>query len=678
VALLPPNTQTVSFYQPWLRLDETNATPFATILALMPPTLRVAALSGDVNITGNITLIPSPTGTADIAAGGAINALQISGVTNVNGVAIKNWTPSTINVSDADPNALPGAASPFAYQLFVGTTPLAAQTGSGFLTSIDNLFRESGSTEGLHAVLQNKQSLHAAGVLHRDDPTPLHLYATNGNISGLTLFSPKAARVIASNDITDIALYVQNTGADDFSVVAAGRDLVAYDANSPFRVMANSLGNALGLGAGPLAGDIQISGPGTLEVLAGRNFDLGIGPNNADGTAVGITSIGNGRNPSLPFGGAQLIAGAGIGPANNLSDSRLDFPKFISDFLDPNSAGTRAERYLPELGKLLSLSGAANPVVWNAFNQLSIEEQKSLALDIFYIVLRNAARDRSEPNSPDFRTYNAGFEAIADLFPGDEWRGDISLTSREIKTANGGNIAIFAPGGSLSVGLNLNSNQAADQGILTEAGGDISIFARNSVNVGTSRIFTLRGGDEIIWSTLGNIAAGAASKTVQSAPPTRVLIDPQSGDVKTDLAGLATGGGIGVLETVAGVPPSDVDLIAPSGTVDAGDAGIRVSGNLNISAVLVLNAGNIQVSGASTGVPVIAAPNIGGLTAASNTSAAGANAATQVAAQNRAPTATDEVPSIISVEVIGYGGGDSDDEEERKKRRRGADPSTFL
>jgi filamentous hemagglutinin len=91
-----------------------------------------------------------------------------------------------------------------------------------------------------------------------------------------------------------------------------------------------------------------------------------------------------------------------------------------------------------------------------------------------------------------------------------------------------------------------------------------------------------------------------------------------------------------------------------------------------------LNAGNIQVAGTSVGVPVVSAPNIAGLTAASNTSAAGANAATQVAAQNRSQTAPEEVPSIISVEVIGYGGGEGGDEEDqRKKRRRTEGNSTF-
>src|SRR5262249_58501080 len=132
-------------------------------------------------------------------------------------------------------------------------------------------------------------------------------------------------------------------------------------------------------------------------------------------------------------------------------------------------------------------------------------------------------------------------------------------------------------------------------------------------------------GNEIIWSSTGNIAAGSSSKTVQSAPPTRVLIDPQSGDVQVDLAGLATGGGIGVLETVVGVPPADVDLIAPAGIIDAGDAGIRVSGNLNLAAVQIINATNIQVGGASVGVPTIAAPNIGGLSSGSETAGALSN-----------------------------------------------------
>ena len=149
-----------------------------------------------------------------------------------------------------------------------------------------------------------------------------------------------------------------------------------------------------------------------------------------------------------------------------------------------------------------------------------------------------------------------------------------------------------------------------------------------------------------------------------------MLIDPQSADVQTDLAGLATGGGIGVLASVAGVPPGDVDLVAPTGTVDAGDAGIRVSGNLNISAVLVLNAGNIQVGGSSVGTPVVAAPNIGSLTAASNTVGATASAATEAAQQARPDSGQSDLPSIVTVEVLGYGGGDDGDADDQLHRPR--------
>jgi hypothetical protein len=153
-----------------------------------------------------------------------------------------------------------------------------------------------------------------------------------------------------------------------------------------------------------------------------------------------------------------------------------------------------------------------------------------------------------------------------------------------------------------------------------------------------------------------------------------VIVDAQTADVKTDLAGLATGGGIGVLAAVEGVPAGDIDLIAPKGVVDAGDAGIRSSGTLNIAAVQVLNASNIQVTGTSTGVPsapVVAAPNLGNLSVASNTVAATNGAANEMSKKPQTQPAAEEAPSVISVEVLGYGGGDAlpaDSAEDRKRK----------
>ena len=204
-------------------------------------------------------------------------------------------------------------------------------------------------------------------------------------------------------------------------------------------------------------------------------------------------------------------------------------------------------------------------------------------------------------------------------------------------------------------------NPLTPPGIVTEYGGEVSIFTQGDVDIGQARIFTLRGGDVTIWSSAGDIAAGTSPKTVVTAPPTRVLIDSTSADVQTDLGGLATGGGIGVLASVEGVEEGDVFLIAPGGTVDAGDAGIRATGDITIAAVSVLNADNISAGGASVGVPttaVVAAPNIAGLSSASSSTGAANSAATQVANQARPQPTPEETPSVIAVEVLGYGGGE--------------------
>ncbi|MBU6302267.1 MAG: filamentous hemagglutinin family protein [Verrucomicrobia bacterium] len=665
-----PASTGAAFRQPWLRLAEDNVQPFAAVAGLRPPKLEVTSLAGNVNVVGSFSLFPSATGQLEmIAGGGSVNGFQPSGRSNfiAPGQVTQTWRSATINVSDASPATFRTPQTPLAYVSIVGTSRPSDSsiTRSGFLTDFDAALTDSGSITGVFGVTQTKLALHASGPLHAGDADPLRIYALKGNLTGFNLFSPKFSRLHASNDVTDISFYLQNARDNDITIVSSGRDILPYNAASPLRKASLAPGNLPALNSGPLAGDIHIGGPGTLQILAGRNLDLGTGPTNTDGTGSGIVTLGNIRNPGLSFAGADLFAGAGLGPATSLFNSSLA----IQDFIDTFLSGKAPVPGIPSGAAYLKELGITN------FPALDQEQQAKVALEVFYLVLRDAGRAYNDPDSPGFGNYKGGFAAIDSLFGSAGTSGSISAQTRNIRTRTGGDIALFAPNGGLTLSNTLLADAAVPPGIVTEAGGKVSIFANQSVDIGVGRIFTLRGGDLLIWSSEGDIAAGAASKTVASAPPTRVVIDPQSAAVETDLAGLSTGGGIGVLAAVANVKPGNVDLIAPSGIIDAGDAGIRVTGNINLAATAVVNASNISVGGSSTGAPTapaVAAPNIGGMTGAAGASAANSNAAsaaTEAASKkSAAPTEVTEVPSLISVEVLGYGGGSAEDPEEEKRR----------
>jgi filamentous hemagglutinin len=169
------------------------------------------------------------------------------------------------------------------------------------------------------------------------------------------------------------------------------------------------------------------------------------------------------------------------------------------------------------------------------------------------------------------------------------------------------------------------------------------------------RSFTELGGDILIWSTNGDVNAGKGKQTSIVTSPPKIIYDRFANVTKTPVTP-QTGAGIATLIGVPGVPPGNVDLFVPHGTIDASEAGIRVSGNLTVAALQVLNVANIQVRGIAVGIPTAVTPNISGLTAASNTARSTVNTATEIAKQ---PTTAQQpdIPSIITVDVLGYGGG---------------------
>jgi Filamentous haemagglutinin family outer membrane protein len=153
--------------------------------------------------------------------------------------------------------------------------------------------------------------------------------------------------------------------------------------------------------------------------------------------------------------------------------------------------------------------------------------------------------------------------------------------------------------------------------------------------VNRSRVFTLREGDILIWSSQGDIDAGRGAKTVVGAPAPVLRLNAD-GRLELDTSGSFTGSGIAVLNA-----DSELDLYAPQGAIDAGEAGIRASGNAFFGAQVIRGADNLQIGGNAVGAPP-PPPTVG--------ATAGLTGASQDAANRAAASA-------------------GDDEDERRKRR---------
>ncbi len=501
----------------------------------------------------------------------------------------------TIIVSDADRGLLPSPAAPVA---------------------------------DIAAALTHIESDHASPLLHADDPEPVRLIADAGNVqsNGLLEF-PKFVDISAGNDVQRLQLSAQNVRDSDVSSIQAGRDIRFTSAVA----IRNE--------------KIEVGGPGQLDVAAGRNIDLG--------ASSGITTIGNLKNPLLADTGAGVSVVAGT---KGLPGYQSFLDKY---FVQTDDHVNEVAVYMRDLLGEPKLGEAA---AREAFLALPVEQQRPLVLKVFFDELRAAGRDANAGGD-----YSGGFDAIATLFPPaaegqpSPFAGNVSMYQSRIYTLDGGDIDILVPGGYVNEGLASASNSTkapSDLGIVAQRSGSVRAFTDGDFTVNRSRVFTLAGGDIVMWSSKGNIDAGRGAKTAISAPAPSVTFD-SAGNAVVDLSGAVAGSGIRAIITNQSIAPGAVDLIAPVGFVNAGDAGISSAGDLNIAAAAVVGADNIQVGGIATGVPVDTGGLGASLSSVSAVAASGSNAAQQSVSANRqeesATPLADEALGFLQVFVTGFG-----------------------
>lgn len=551
-------------------------------------------------------------------------------------------------------------------------TLMASPYGNLELLAMESIYGASTSmAPGFNAGYQSPRWVMLSDdslTLHDGDANPIRVYAVKGDIVNVTLGNSydyiqngmtytaydtaKAARILAGGDIVNfggtgnyyrnslgfpndtplriVSSLILNTGETDVSVIRAGRNI--YYAN------------------------VDIAGPGTLEMTAGGAIYQG---NRGSVTSVGTKATGDTRD------GASIFIAAGLGSGG---------PDYAAlyQYLDPanllptgsilEGSGKVAKTYEDELAAWLKerfgykASSAADALAY--LRALPMEQQRIFLGQVYFAELKAGGREYNDPDSRRYGSYLRGRQMVAALFPDDRtYAGDLVMFGNSgIRTLYGGDITILTPGGRQVIGVE-GLVPGAGAGLITQGAGDISLYSKGSILLGLSRIMTTFGGNILAWSAEGDINAGRGAKTtIVYTPPRRVY--SAYGDVTLSPVVPSAGAGIATLDPIPEVPPGDIDLIAPLGTIDAGEAGIRVSGDINIVAMHLVNAANIQVQGKSMGIPVVAAPNIGALTAASNTAGSAAGAAEAAARASRQTGPRTDMPSIITVEVIGYGGGE--------------------
>ncbi|EJM65283.1 filamentous hemagglutinin family N-terminal domain containing protein [Pseudomonas sp. GM50] len=427
-------------------------------------------------------------------------------------------------------------------------------------------------------------------------------------------------------------LFIHNN-PNDISIASAGRDI--------------------------LYSNFNVAGPGTLELSAGRNLLME--------DKVSVTSIGA-VVPGDSRAGASIVMQAGVGAGGP------DYDRFITPYLSSanlaeaglglaSQDGKVAKTYETELVSWLAARYGfmGTPQQARSFYvALPAEQRRVFAREVYFAELKAGGREYNEEGGLRQGSYVRGREAIAALFPEKDvagnpitYKGDITMYGGAgVHTDFGGGIQMLTPGGGQVFGIE-GTAPPSTAGVITQGEGDIQLYAKGSILLGQSRIMTTFGGSIMGWSAEGDINAGRGSKTTVVYTPPKRLYDTW-GNVTLSPSVPSTGAGIATLNPIPEVAPGDIDLIAPLGTIDAGEAGIRVSGNVNIAALTVVNAANIQTQGKSTGVPMTASVNTGAITSASSAASSATQAAEDVARQQQAASRQNQA-SVFTVQVLSFG-----------------------
>lgn len=174
--------------------------------------------------------------------------------------------------------------------ILVNATQTSLRPGAYWQTAEESLAESLGvATDGV-------------ALLDQSSRTPVQFVAGQGDLTfdgSVGLYSARPLRLVAGHDLFlsgNIVAQQQPDGAtgarNEQTLLHAGRDIVFHDSRLPLAY-----------------GALQVSGPGDLSLLAGRDIDLGAQTGNL---GSGVMATGNTANALLPAHSASVTLVAGL------------------------------------------------------------------------------------------------------------------------------------------------------------------------------------------------------------------------------------------------------------------------------------------------------------------------------------------------------------------------------
>ncbi|AXQ30353.1 filamentous hemagglutinin N-terminal domain-containing protein [Solimonas sp. K1W22B-7] len=454
---------------------------------VLPAHLSVAAASGNLILSRGGELFPSADGQLELLAQ---RNITLQGRSN---------SGERLGLIDALASLLPSIDNPLPPAALPATGSYIDQGPQSNFLLRDPALLHAHDTEPVRiysvagSLLNGYRATDAAVAA---DPDGVPQYVGSG--SGLRLLLDKPASIRAGLDIVNLYFSGQNFYDSDITTIAAGRDLLDPALQRTRFV--------------PL---IELGGPGTLAVSAGRN----IGPITSAGDArdagylfkgseqfPGIRTVGNSNNLYLDRSGADISVSYGIGPGMKLEAFAETYinpavnhdPLNEKDLLGtPDYSGALLAFVRQQLLDAQRRDGqdrsaqiaALNPAAaWTVFKGLALEQRQKFVGTVFLDILNQVGLDynavtrrvvdRNHPQGVEYNAdnilyagqYRRGYQAIENLFPASlgytqnaldgsrngalvtRSTGTLDMRGSTVQTRFGGDIDILGPGGPLLIG----------------------------------------------------------------------------------------------------------------------------------------------------------------------------------------------------------------------------------